>query len=146
MRFEFAGVEALGEEAGLGGRKLLGWWNGRFFAGWHTGLGSVVFLVTACGKELKLVIAFGRLREVHGQWFQGTTHDGVVDCSSAKEDGHENNGTWSGVDGEETEEADFGDIDTDHELLESFGVGATLGVDIIGQDIEGVVASCDVDE
>ncbi len=66
----------------------------------------------------------------------------MVDYCAAEENGHENNGARSCIDGEESDEADFGEVDACHELLEDFGVGGAFGVDIVGEDVEGVVADC----
>lgn len=64
----------------------------------------------------------------------------MVDGSEAEEHGHEDDRTGCGVNGEEAEEADLGDVDTGHELLDTASVSSTLGVDIVAQDVEGVVA------
>lgn len=70
----------------------------------------------------------------------------MVDRGTAEEERHENNGTGGRVDGEETDEADFGEVDACHELLEGFGVGGAFGVDVVGEDVEGVVARCEVND
>ena len=58
----------------------------------------------------------------------------------------EDDGAGRGVDGDETDEADFGEVDARHHLLEYFGVGSAFGIDVVGEDVKRVVASCDVDD
>jgi len=66
-------------------------------------------------------------------------HNGVVDGSASEKNGHEYDGARGSVDGEETEEADFGYVDSDEEMLEGPRVGEPFGVDPVGHDIEDIV-------
>jgi hypothetical protein len=72
-------------------------------------------------------------------------HQSVINDCAPEEECHQGDRSRCSVDGKEANETDFREIDACHELLEDFVVCCTFGVDIISQDIQGVVAGCDVD-
>ena len=124
----------------LGRRSLhLGRWNA-------AGFREVIGLVVRSDEHVGLAISVIGIGEIVHERFERVMHRYVVDGCGAEEDRHKDDGTGRGIDGEETDEADFREIDAGHHLLEYFGVGSAFGIDVVGEDVKRVIAGCDVDD
>ena len=146
MALELLRVPEFPEEGGFLGGHFLGG-RSAHLAGWNTvGFGEIVGFVVRGVEHVCLIIAVVGLWKVIHERFESVAHKSMVNRGTAEEERHENNGAGGGVDGEKADEADFGEVDTCHELLEDFGVGGAFGVDIVGEDVEGVVTRCEVND
>ena len=146
MTLELLRVPELPEEGGfLGGHFLRG--RGAHLAGWNTvGFGEIVGLVVRGVEHVRLIVAVVGFWKIIHEGFESMAHKCMVDGGTAEEERHENNGAGGCVDGEEANKADFREVDACHELLENFCVGGAFGVDVISENVKGVVARCEVND
>lgn len=70
----------------------------------------------------------------------------MVEAGEDCEDDHDDQWAWGGGDTEKTNEADFSNVDTSHQLLQGTGVYEAFGVDLRVGHEKYVVAECQVEE
>ena len=66
------------------------------------------------GKHGYAIFVLHVVGEIHHERFQCLAHQNVVDYCGAEEDGHEDDRPRCSVDGEESDQTDFGEVDACH--------------------------------
>ena len=101
-------------------------------------------------EEGKALFSLKRLGEVFDEWLKSAVETDVEEGGEDEQENHHNEWTDCSdiiqASGEETEQADFGDVEANEEVLQSTWVDGTASVDTSVVDIKEVVAIREVEE
>lgn len=97
-------------------------------------------------REQGFFFHFEGFGEVHQEWFESLVERHVEKRGADKVEEYDSKGTPCFGYGEETEEADDGEVDAGGGLLEGAWVDQALGVDVGVVDVQEVVAVGQIDQ
>jgi len=145
MDYYLLGREYFGEQGCFFGVETSeGCW--RNFARRNT-RGTVIVRPGVYGCEhCKLILVIHALWEICCKLTQSLVHCNMIEDGETQEETHHGNRTGCCIHREKSNKTHLGQINTNHKMLKCSGIGCTLSIDIVGDNIESVVSRSDVNE